>query len=69
MIALRYPVFSLFTGFLSVWIAAPVVALLLIALTPGALGIVLMFASFPLFIATPSLAAVLTESKAKAAQV
>jgi hypothetical protein len=29
---------------------------------------VLMFASFPLFIAAPSLAAVLTESKAKAAQ-
>ena len=68
MIALRHPVYGLFTGFLSVWIAAPVVALLLIALTPGALGIVLMFASFPLFIAAPSLAAALNESKAKAAQ-
>jgi hypothetical protein len=68
LIALRHPVFSLFTGFLSVWIAAPVVALLLIALTPGALGIVLMFASFPLFIAAPSLAAAMAEIKAKAAQ-
>jgi hypothetical protein len=68
MIALRYPAFGLFTGFLSVWIAAPVVALLLIALTPGALGIVLMFASFPLFIAAPSLAAALAERKAKAVQ-
>lgn len=66
--ALRYPAFGLFLGFLCVWIAAPVVALLLIALTPGSLGIVLMFASFPLFIAAPSLAAALNESKAKAAQ-
>ncbi len=68
IIALRHPVFSLFTGFLSVWIAAPVVALLLIALTPGALGIVLMFASFPMYIAAPSLAAAMAETKAKAAQ-
>ncbi len=69
LLALRYPAFGLFTGFLSVWIAAPVVALLLIALTPGALGIVLMFASFPLFIATPSLAAALAEREAKAAEM
>jgi hypothetical protein len=68
LMALRYPAFGLFTGFLSVWIAAPVVALLLIALTSGALGVVLMFASFPLFIAAPSLAAALAERKAKAAQ-
>ena len=69
LLALRHPTFSLFTGFVSVWIAAPVVALLLIALTPGALGIVLMFASFPLFIAAPSPAAVLAERKAKVADI
>ena len=68
LLALRHPALGLCTGFLSVWIAAPVVALLLIALTPGSLGIVLMFASFPLFIAAPSLAAALNESKAKAEQ-
>lgn len=68
LLALRYPAFGLLTGFLSVWIAAPVAALLLIALTPGSMGIVLMFASFPLFIAAPSLAAALNESKSKAAQ-
>ena len=69
IVALRYPVFGLFSGFLSVWITAPVAALLLIALTPGALGIVLMFASFPLFIASPSLAAALAERRVKAAEV
>ncbi len=69
IIALRHPVFGLFSGFLSVWITAPVAALLLIALTPGALGVVLMFASFPLFIAAPSLAAALAERRVKAAEV
>ena len=57
--ALKLPSASMFTGFFAVLISSPVVALLLIALTPGALGVVLMFAAFPLFIAYPSLAAAL----------
>ncbi len=61
LLALRFPVFALFSGFLAVWVAAPVVYLLLIALTPGALGVVLMFAAFPLFIAAPSLAAAMAK--------
>ncbi len=65
LITLKFPAAGLFTGFVSVWIAAPVIALLLIALTPGALGVVLLFAAFPLFVAVPSVAAALPQAKGK----
>ena len=69
LIALRFSGAGLLAGFVSVWIAAPVVALLLIALTPGALGVVLLFAAFPLFIAVPSVAAALTQSAGKTTSI
>ena len=65
LIALKFPAAGLFTGFVSVWISAPVIALLLIALTPGALGVVLLFAAFPPFVAVPSVAAALPQAKGK----
>ncbi len=65
IIALKFPAAGLFAGFAAVWIAAPVVALLLIALTPGALGVALMFATFPLFIGMPSVAAAFSQAKEK----
>lgn len=46
-----------FTGFAAVWIAAPVVALLHIALSVGALGAVMLFAAFPFMLFLPALAA------------
>lgn len=46
-----------FTGFAAVWIASPVVALLHIALSIGALGAVMLFAVFPLILFLPAPAA------------
>ncbi len=45
------------TGFAAVWIAAPVVALLHIALSIGALGAIMLFAAFPLMLFLPAPAA------------
>ena len=56
ILALRWKPFRLFTGFVACWIAAPVIALLLIALTPGSLGIVLLFACFPLALVAAGMA-------------
>jgi hypothetical protein len=52
----RVKVVGLFSGFVASWIAAPVVALLLTALTIGSLGIVLLFACFPLLLVAISIA-------------
>ena len=52
----RVAIAGLFSGFVAAWIAAPVVALLLVALTIGSLGIVLLFACFPLVLFAISIA-------------
>ncbi|MHB1355384.1 MAG: hypothetical protein ACYCZF_05325 [Anaerolineae bacterium] len=52
----RVKLVGLFSGFVAGWIAAPVVALLLVALTIGSLGIVLLFACFPLMLWAISIA-------------
>lgn len=56
LLSLSTRVMRLFTGFAAVWVAAPVVVLLYVSLTPWAFGVVLLFAAFPLLIAAPSLA-------------
>lgn len=50
-------VMRLLTGFAAVWVAAPVIALLQVALSIGALGAVTLFAAFPLILFLPALAA------------
>jgi hypothetical protein len=61
LLALAWKPFGLFTGFAACWIAAPVVALLLISLTTGSLGIVLLFACFPLMFPAAGIAGVTME--------
>jgi hypothetical protein len=56
LIALLLPTLRSLTGFAAVLVAAPVVALLHVALTIGALGAVLLFSAFPLMLFIPAIA-------------
>ena len=49
-------IFKPFTGIAAIWVAAPVVVLLHVALTIGSLGAVLLFAAFPLMLFMPVIA-------------
>jgi hypothetical protein len=61
MLALKWRPFGLFTGFAACWIAAPVLATLLVALSFGSLGAVLALACFPLMFFAASIAGVTME--------
>lgn len=61
LLALAWRPFGLFTGFAACWVAAPVAALLLVSLTTGSLGIVLLFACFPLMFPAAGIAGVMME--------
>ena len=56
LIALFVPAFKYLTGFVAVWIAAPVVVLLHVALTIGALGAILLFSALPMLLFLPAAA-------------